>query len=738
MTGRFRAILITTTALAALPLGASAHAAETASAEAAALLDGVTITATRSEKRLDEAPATVTVISHERIEDELATDIKDLVRYEAGVSVRNNPARFTAAGSSTGRDGNSGFNIRGIEGNRVLILVDGVRAPDAYSFGAQSMGRGDYLDLETMKSVEILRGPASALYGSDGVAGAVSFVTKDPADYLTAAKPWAFETRLAYASADESWAKSATAAGRSGPWSGLLSYTRRDGSEQENQGSSGARNATRTKPNPQDIVSNAVLAKLVFAPDAHSTVRFTVEHDERKMDAEVLSAIAAPPLASTSVLGLIAQDSLRRDRASLDYRYRGDGWVREAHAAAYWQQSKTNQFSAEDRNTAADRTRIGVFDTRVVGVSLDARSRLTTAGLDHELVYGADYSVTRQEGLRGGTVPPAGETFPTRAFPTTDFTLAGVFLQDEIGFLGGRLKAYPALRYDHYELEPKTGDPLFTGAAPASQSKSHVSPKLGLVLQATPSVGLFANYAEGFKAPAPNQVNNGFANLVSNYRSISNPSLRPETSQTYEGGVRLRGDRWSASATAFSGEYKNFISQVLVAGNFTAANPGLYQFVNLARVKIHGLEGRAQADLGGGFRLNLAAAYAKGSSQSGGVKTPLDSVDPVKVVAGLAWRDSEGRFGGQLIATHSEGKAQSRAGGTCTGGCFTPSAFTLLDATAYWNLTPTVKLRAGVFNITDKKYWWWSDVRGLAQTSTILDAYSQPGRNLAVSLAARF
>src|SRR5690606_32466975 len=92
--------------------------------EAARADDPVTITATRTEKNLDEVPATVTVLSDKQIEDELVTDIKDLVRFEPGVSVRNAPARFGAALGTTGRDGNAGFNIRGLEGNRVLMQVD--------------------------------------------------------------------------------------------------------------------------------------------------------------------------------------------------------------------------------------------------------------------------------------------------------------------------------------------------------------------------------------------------------------------------------------------------------------------------------------------------------------------------------------------------------------------------------------------------------------------------------------
>jgi hemoglobin/transferrin/lactoferrin receptor protein len=96
---------------------------------AATTVSQLTVTATRQARPADEVAATVSVITDAQIEEELATDIKDLVRFEPGVSVRNAPARFTAAGANTGRDGNSGFNIRGLDGNRVLILVDGVGCP---------------------------------------------------------------------------------------------------------------------------------------------------------------------------------------------------------------------------------------------------------------------------------------------------------------------------------------------------------------------------------------------------------------------------------------------------------------------------------------------------------------------------------------------------------------------------------------------------------------------------------
>ena len=73
------------------------------------------------------------------------------------MSVRAAPARFTAAGSATGRAGNEGINIRGLEGNQVMILVDGVRIPNSFSFGSFATGRGDFLNVVGVKAVEVLR-----------------------------------------------------------------------------------------------------------------------------------------------------------------------------------------------------------------------------------------------------------------------------------------------------------------------------------------------------------------------------------------------------------------------------------------------------------------------------------------------------------------------------------------------------------------------------------------------------
>lgn len=723
-------------------LAPSARAADATPAADAVEVDKVTVTATRSEKTVSEAPVTVSVISSDEIEDGLVRDIKDLVRDEPGVSVRSAPARFTAAGASTGRDGNAGFNIRGLEGNRVLIVVDGVRTPDGFSFGAQATGRGDYVDLDILKSVEIVRGPASALYGADGLAGSVSFITKDPSDILKAGQRFAGRARVGYASADESWTESLVLAGKSDQWEALVAYTRRDGEGQETAGTNDSATVDRTTANPEDNKSNAVLGKLVYSPDDRNRFRLTVDHMDRAVDWTVLSAITKPPLAATSVIGLTAFDKAKRDRVTLDHRFDGGrGPISAARTALYWQKSTTRQYSAEDRYAAADRTRDATFDNRVFGAAVELHSVFQTGAFKHEVVWGGDASITRQQGVRDGTVPPVGETFPAKAFPTTDFTLAGLYVQDEI--TAGRVILYPAVRLDYYKLDPKR-DPLFATTA-SGQSDTHVSPKLGVVWDATDLVTLFANVAAGFKAPAPIQVNTGFANLVSNYRSISNPDLKPETSRTLEAGFRLHRNGWRVAVTGFTGDYDDFIEQVQVGGNFTAANPAIYQYVNLSGVKISGAEAKGSFELGAGFTARAAVSYARGASRTNGLNTPLASIDPVKLTAGLTYRAPSGRFGGDLGVVHADRKSAGRSGLSCagTGGstqnnCFMPPPFTIADLTAWWAVTENVTARAGVFNLTDEKYWWWSDVRGLADSSAVKDGYTQPGRNYSVSLALKF
>ena len=729
-------LLSTVAGLAVLSAGAASAQSVAMSAEEPTRLPEVTVTATRTEQNVEDVPATVSFITDEEIEANLVTDIHDLVRFEPGVSVPTSPARFGAALGGTGRDGNSGINIRGLEGNRVLIQTDGVRVPDAYSFGPSLFGRGDFVDMDMLQSVEILRGPASALYGSDGVAGAVTFVTREPEDFLSDGRDFGFRARAAYSSADESTAGGLIVAGRTGAWSGLLSYTRRDAAETETGGSNDVIGALRDTANPQDIESNAILGKVVFEPNDQHRFRLTYDHFDRDVASDILSGRTA------SVLELLGLDETSRDRVSADWFIDGVGPIENGRITAYWQDSDVRQFTFEDREPLADRTRDNTFDNRVAGVSAEASTSTVFGGVSHRFTYGADYSQTRQEGIRSGTVPPFGETFPIRSFPNTDYSLAGAFLQDEISLMGGDLTLFPAVRFDWYDLSPEP-DALYPFAAEGS-SDSQFSPKIGAMWWLDDHWGVFANAAMGFKAPAPSQVNNGFSNLAFGYVSLPNPDLQPETSRTVEGGLRLRrwedgaGGLWSAGLTAFYGEYDDFIIQDVVSGSFTPIDPAVYQFINVDAVTISGVELRGAGSWENGLGVDLALSWQRGEQERHGDSFDLPTINPFKVVTGLSYADPAGRWGGQVIATHAQDLDANGMGLSCGTTCFGGGTTNILDVTGYWNVTEAATVRIGVFNVTDELYWNWSDVRGLSETSAVLDAYSQPGRNFAISLTYRY
>ena len=114
---------------------------------------------------LQEVVGSVDSISLEDMETRMVSDLSDILDKTIGVSVSKR--------NVSGRAYNDGISIRGLGGKRVNILVDGIRVADAYT----GYGR-DVVDVDLLKRVEILKGPSSALYGSDGLAGAVSYITK--------------------------------------------------------------------------------------------------------------------------------------------------------------------------------------------------------------------------------------------------------------------------------------------------------------------------------------------------------------------------------------------------------------------------------------------------------------------------------------------------------------------------------------------------------------------------------
>jgi hemoglobin/transferrin/lactoferrin receptor protein len=123
--------------------------------------------------------------------------------------------------------------------------------------------------------------------------------------------------------------------------------------------------------------------------------------------------------------------------------------------------------------------------------------------------------------------------------------------------------------------------------------------------------------------------------------------------------------------------------------------------------------------------------YARGKDTSTG--KPLDSIDPAKVRAGVQYATAAWDL--RLDLAHHAAKKQ----GDTNAALFVTPAATTLDIGGQWRIQKGLRLNATVANLTDKKYWNWSDVRGAtAAQVAVIDAFSQPGRSLQISLVADF
>lgn len=686
----------------------------------------IVITASRKETLLSKVPATISKITADDIEKNLVSDIKDLVKYEPGISVKRQPARFGAALGSTGRAGNEGFTIRGIGGNRVLIQVDGIRIPDGFSFGAQNVGRGDYADLGLVKSVEILRGPNSAIYGSDALAGAVSLITSDINDFIGSDKNFGGLVRATYNSDNNEFAKTLILAKSGDKLSSMISVTQRDFNELENMGKIGGNGSLRTIANPQDGDSLAIMAKANYQINDNHKLRISAENIKTNLASQILSGLSA------SVDKLTSHDTSERSRASLELISKFDGVLKSAHYNLFWQTSKDSQFTDEDRSILADRERLNTFNNEVYGLSTDFNAQVA----NHSIVFGGDISKTNQSGIRDGVTPPFGETFPTKAFPDTDFTLGGIFLIDDYSL--NNLIISTALRYDFYDLKPK-GLLANSSIIPKAQDGSRFSPKIGAIYKFENGISVYGNWGEGFKSPEPSQVNQFFENIAQGYTSIPNSDLKPETNQSYEMGLRYKNGGLSTSLAAFNAKYKNFIEQIYIGGTGRPGDLFTYQYRNLNRVEINGLEAQLNYKRKDGVGLKLAISYADGNEfDENSVKSPLYSIDPLKIILGFGYNPKDKPYGGEISVTSFAQKSADDTNGLCSTQCYRPKAFAILDLTTFYRISKSLTLRAAINNIGDQKYSYWNDVRGISETSSVLDAYTQPGRNFAISITKRF
>ena len=734
-------------------------------------LDQVTVSATRQAQSVDSVPSTVTVQDRAELDRQNVNNIRDLVRYEPGVSV----------GGAGQRAGTTGYNIRGIDGDRILTQVDGVEVPDNYFSGPYASTHRNFVDPEIIKRVEILRGPASALYGSSAIGGAVSYYTLDPEDIIKPGSDVGARLKTGYSSADNSWLNSATVAGREGDFDGLLHISQRNGRETESYGEHGGTGLDRTAANPGDNRATNVLAKLGWNYGDSDRLAFTYEKFKDDTYTNQKSAVGGP-FNKGSGFGYYqarkGDDVVTRERFGLENTFALDSLLADhVKWSLNYQIAKTDQTTTEryvPPNRITGRTDRDVWRTRdtyykerqwIFDAQLD--KAFSIADTEHLLTYGTTIKQQKVTGMRSGTAtcasvvgtctaigaPSATSSdalAPTSDFPDPTINTYALFAQDQIKW--GDWTFMPGARYDYTTLNPHATPEFLravslTGADQFddSEKKWHrLSPKLGVTYAINDAYTWFGQYAEGFRTPSAKALYGRFENTTNGYVVEPNPNLEPEKSKSYETGLRGRFAAGSFDVAVFYNKYRDFINEDAIQP--ATSNEAVFQANNIKHATIKGLElkGRLNLDAFGapqGLYTRGSLAYQQGRNDDTG--QPINSVNPLTGVFGLGY--DQDNYGGLLSWTLVKRKTRVDDSNfhapDGSSSQFKTPGFGLLDLTGYYKVTDDVTVSGGLYNMANKKYWIWDDVRGYdgvgeagVTAPASLNRLTQPGRNFAINL----
>ena len=724
-------------------------------------LQQMTISATRQEQDVNSVPSTVTVQDRQDLDRRNVNTIKDLVRYEPGVSV----------GGAGQRGGISNYNIRGIDGDRILTQIDGVEIPNSFFNGPYAKTQRNYVDPEIIKRVEILRGPASALYGSNAIGGAVSYFTLDPDDIIKPGKDVGARLKAGYSSADRSWLKSGTVAGRSGEFDGLLHLSQRDGHETESYGDHGGTGLSRTAANPADIKTTNVLAKAGWNYNDDDRLAFTYEKYKDRVSVNEKSAVGGPFNAGKPLgmyLSRTGKDTISRERFGLQ-----NSMLLDTALADHFKWNLNYQIAKTDQDTLEDyfpysrhvmRSRNTTYEEKMWVLDAQADKAFHIGDTDHLLTYGATVKHQKVTGSRSGAGTclavgsgctavgadsPKDYLVKSSDFPDPTINTYSLFAQDQISW--NNWTFMPSLRYDYTKLTPHITQE-FLNTVNADQKGTvndddkvwhRLSPKFGVTYEFNDNYTWYGQYAEGFRTPTAKALYGRFENLEAGYTVEPNPDLEPEKSKSYETGLRGKFDAGSFDLAIFYNKYRDFINEDAITPGY---NELAFQSNNIKHATIKGAEVKGQLNLDAfgapqGLYTRGSVAYAHGRNNDTG--QPINSVNPLTAVMGLGYEQQN--YGALVSWTLVKSKDQvddtSYFAPDGTSKQFKSPGYGVLDLTGFYKVTQDVTVNAGLYNLTDKKYWNWDDVRGYDSVGEAgvlnpanMDRLTAPGRNFSVNL----
>jgi hemoglobin/transferrin/lactoferrin receptor protein len=719
-------------------------------------LEGVTILSTRSERDVYDIPANVTVIDRDELDKENVKDIDQLVRNVPGIIV----SRQTSATDPFNTFG--GFTIRGVGANRVQITVDGSRIAESIQDGTR-----DYISLDLVKSVDIVRGPASVLWGSDALGGLVAFETLDPEDILVPGSLMNGELKTSYDSENEAWKKTAIVAGSISPHVQFLAaYSTITANEVERskaRADGGIWGCPRNidygatpcnQLNPTDILSNNFLGKIVATPAPGHRVELTADSLDRKIEVDQRHDLG-PEFSTITGLptGVVNEDfqrvlDLQRQRYAVEHQWDVGN---ELFENIKWVLSYSPQdYAREGRRvrTLANGNRVVIEDTldfseQFTEADIQFVSPFEIAGLRHRFTYGFDGDITRTNYERRDVTTnlTTGAVTEARAggfnFANAETTRADLFIQDEIKLFGDRLELIPGVRYATYKIVPHPDEDyqVVPGSEPKTTQSEALTAKIGATYSLTNHYAVYGQFAQGFKMPTAQQL---YTSLPGDaFNLLPAPDLQPEKVNSYELGLRGKFDLSKFSVNVFYADYSDFIQSF-----YNPPGTDDFTYRNLSSVQLYGVEASGQTEIMPNLVAYGSLSYQFGNQtvEPGADEEAFNAAAPFNGIAGLIYKIPGYNLEFDLSSIFAADVTRQNS-----PTLFRPEGYVVFDLNTLWRPWHNIEITGSVLNIFDQRYFkgplpysFELDPSDSVARSNPLELQTQAGRTFRVGVAAKF
>ncbi len=617
---------------AALALAGWACVAEVSAqaADAEPVLQSVVVTATRHGMLETAAPAALSVVTRRQIEARGADNLLDALRGETGVSLQ---------GRAIG--GRKVLSLRGMDSKHTLFLVDGRRVGASDGVIGHSDFQYDWIAMEDIERIEVVRGPMSVLYGSEALGGVVNVITRAPGD-----------TWRGSASVEGSKAEG----GRGGDGQRLALQV--DGPLAPGSGLFLRAGAAATQLDALASRTDPMISELEGREKEDAWLGLAWRGKDQRVDFEHRT-------------GREQREAAARERSGRRRYHNTVNNLDRSLSSLGWETAWTGAgaLPAGTGQLRVYRSRIDVENLRSAGVTVNPRQQIEDRVLEGQarLALGANALTggfeARDESLADPGLPAGRSVSRSRA----------LFLQDELA-VTSRFSLTLGMRHDRYRL---FGDEW--------------SPRLYGVWQADASWTVKGGYSHGFKAPNLKQiVPGGRAEGPNTF--LGNPALQPERSRGMELGVDYAAGATQAQLMLFDQRVEDLIEVRLVAPG-AVPGVGTYTYENLAKARLRGAEASLAQALGGGFALQLSYTYLDARTAAG---QRLDKRPRHSGTVRLDWQHGPWRAGGYVESSTDQQLPALTAGAAPQS----VGAVTLIGAQVTRRLSRNLEIALGVRNLS--------------------------------------